>query len=88
MKGDLYKQLMNIYQEDTWCPNCLCSKERAVAIDFQLVRCATNLAYCIFLCSNLCYNKNDFVKAVDIYYSFVTYYLKDLGLNPEDVFTR
>ncbi|XP_013139963.1 PREDICTED: uncharacterized protein LOC106104452 [Papilio polytes] len=76
---------------DAWCPNFLCSKENAIAIDFQLIRAtspATDLSYFILLCGSLCQSKNDFMKAVDIYYSNFEYYLRDMNIKPEEVFTK
>ncbi|XP_030040334.1 uncharacterized protein LOC115455775 [Manduca sexta] len=76
---------------DAWCPNFLCSKDRAVMIDFQLFRCAspaTDVTLFLILCSNVCRDKEDFFKAIDVYYNSVTYYLKDMGINPATVITR
>lgn len=76
---------------DAWCPNFLCSKEQAVAIDFQLYRCAslaTDLTYLIMMCSNLCKEKQDFLDAVDIYYNHLAYFLNDMGLVASEVFSR
>ncbi|KOB73811.1 Uncharacterized protein OBRU01_10119 [Operophtera brumata] len=76
---------------DAWCPNFLCSKDKAVAIDFQLFRCAslaTDLTYLIMMCSNLCKEKQDFLDAVQIYYNDLVYFLRDMGLEASEVYTR
>lgn len=76
---------------DAWCPNFLCSKDKAVSIDFQLYRCAslaTDLTYLIMMCSNLCKEKQDFLDAVEIYYNDLAYFLKDMGFEASDVFSR
>ncbi|KAJ0184064.1 hypothetical protein K1T71_000487 [Dendrolimus kikuchii] len=76
---------------DAWCLNFLCSEDRSVAIDFQLIRCAspaTDLAYFIILCGNHCKVKEDFFEAVDIYYKSFEFYIQDLGLNANEVFPK
>lgn len=76
---------------DAWCPNFLCSKEKTVAIDFQLYRAAslaTDVTYLILMCSNLCNEKQDFLDAVEIYYNELAYFLKDMGLEASEVFSR
>lgn len=76
---------------DAWCSNFLCSEKSAVAIDFQLFRVAspaTDLAYFILLCGNLCRNRDDFFEAVDVYYSHLSYYLRDMGMESNVVFTK
>lgn len=75
---------------DAWCSNFLCCKDKAVAIDFQLLRCAssaTDLSYFIIMCSNLCRNKEDFFNAVDVYYRSLDYYLSDMGIDACKVFS-
>ncbi|XP_013189332.1 uncharacterized protein LOC106133963 [Amyelois transitella] len=69
---------------DAWTPNFLYSGELTVAIDFQAFRCvsvALDLSYFIILCGNLVQKKEDFEKAVKVYYNFLKYYLRDMGLN-------
>lgn len=76
---------------DSWAPNFLCSRDRMVMIDFQIVRCtslATDLAYWIMMCSNHTTVKQDFLDAVDMYYSALAYYLQDMGLDTSKVFSR
>lgn len=74
---------------DAWLFNFLCSKENAVAIDFQLVRCtspATDLAYFLMLSLNSCPTKKEFIDVVRLYYDYFVYYLKDMGVD-ESVFS-
>lgn len=75
---------------DAWYPNFLYCKGNAVVIDFQIVRCvspATDLSYFIILCSNLCTSKENFFEAVNVYYKALEYYLKDMGIDANDVFS-
>ncbi|CAH2034958.1 unnamed protein product, partial [Iphiclides podalirius] len=76
---------------DAWCPNFLCSERRAVAIDFQLLRVAspaTDLSYFILLCGNSCRSRDDFVRAIDVYHSHLSFYLRDMNITVEEVFTK
>lgn len=76
---------------DAWYVNFLCSKNRAVAVDFQLFRCAspaTDLAYFIILCGNNCKVAADFLEAVDVYYKSFEFYLKDLGIEASQIFSK
>lgn len=93
--GQLFAAAMNqgdnsvFCHGDCWCPNFLLSKERAVAIDFQLVRCtspATDIGF--FVLMNECRDKKDFMDAIEIYYAALDYYLKDMGLSSSEVFPR
>lgn len=96
---DVYGQLMRIVNSrgdhpvfnhgDAWCPNFLCNKDKAVAIDFQLLRCtspAADLSYFILMCSYQCRSKEDFMEAVDVYYKAMEYYLTDMGIDPSKAF--
>lgn len=100
VNGDAYGELMRVSSSrgehavfnhgDAWCSNFLCSKESAVAIDFQLMRCAspvTDLAYFITMCSNVCRTREEFLDAVIHYYSSLTYYLEDMDIDASKVFS-
>lgn len=74
---------------DAWTPNFLCSEKKAVAVDFQLVRCtspAADLTYFLLLCLNSCPTREEFMKVVRLYYDYFVYYLKDIGVD-EEVFS-
>lgn len=76
---------------DAWLPNFMYSDQRVVAFDFQLLRCVSpvsDLTYYLTLCSNLCPTKEDFNEAINTYYSFLQYYLADMGLNVINIFPR
>lgn len=95
---DPYGQLVTILRHsnhmvfnhgDAWTPNFLCSKEKAVAIDFQIVRCtspATDLSYFLLMSLNSCPTTEKFMKMVRLYYDYLIYYLKDMGVD-EGVFS-
>ncbi|XP_026746024.1 uncharacterized protein LOC113507333 [Trichoplusia ni] len=98
--GDAYGELMRVVScrgehpvfnhGDAWCCNFLCTKERAVVIDFQIMRCAspvTDLAYFIIMCSNVCQTKEEFLDAVILYYSSLKYYLGDMGIDASEAFS-
>lgn len=100
VNDDIYGQLIRIVNSrgdhpvinhgDAWCPNFLCCSDKAVAIDFQLLRCAspaTDLSYFILMCSNLCRNKEEFLEAVQIYYKSLEYYLTDMGIDASKAFS-
>ncbi|XP_028033392.1 uncharacterized protein LOC114245427 [Bombyx mandarina] len=76
---------------DSWTPNFLRSKGRTVAIDFQMIRCAspvTDLMLFLFMCTNVCSNVEQFEEALDHYYNFLDYFLKDMGMDVAIVFPR
>lgn len=91
--NDPYSQIVSLLSNsdhmvvnhgDAWSLNFLCSKEKAVAIDFQLVRCcspATDLTYFLMLSINSCPTKEEFMKIVRLYYDYFTYYLNDMGVD-------
>ncbi|XP_053624866.1 uncharacterized protein LOC128683351 [Plodia interpunctella] len=98
ISNGVYKQLIELTSHrdelavfnhgDAWTPNFLCSEELTVAIDFQALRCssvALDLSYFIVLCGNLVQTKQDFQKAVKIYYDFLKYYLRDMGIDENKV---
>ncbi|XP_075991181.1 uncharacterized protein LOC142986551 [Anticarsia gemmatalis] len=100
LKDDVYGQLIELVETpgdhpivnhgDAWCPNFLFSGGKAIVIDFQILRCAslaTDLSYFIVMSSNLCRTKEDFYEAVNIYYKGIEYYLTDMGLDPDVVFS-
>lgn len=74
---------------DAWSPNFLCSKEKAIAIDFQLARCTSpvaDLSYFLLLSINSCPTKDKFIEVVRLYYDYFVHYLKDMGVD-DGVFT-
>ncbi|XP_047040440.1 uncharacterized protein LOC124644861 [Helicoverpa zea] len=100
VNDDLYGQLIRIVNSrgdhpvfnhgDAWCSNFLCCKDKAVAIDFQILRCAspaTDLSYFIMMCSSLCQSKEEFWEAVEVYYLSLEYYLADMGVDASKVFS-
>ncbi|XP_028173760.1 uncharacterized protein LOC114362524 [Ostrinia furnacalis] len=100
VENDFYRQVRELLATpkdhpvmnhgDAWLPNFMCSKKRAVAIDFQLFRCAslaTDLSFYLCLCGNLCLNEKYFFEAVKIYYNFLVHYLEDMGLNASEIFS-
>ncbi|CAH0577915.1 unnamed protein product [Chrysodeixis includens] len=100
VNGDAYKELMCVASArgeysvfnhgDAWCSNFLCSNERAVAIDFQLMRCAspvTDLSYFLTMCSNVFRSREEFLDAVITYHTSLKYYLADMGIDANKVFS-
>ena len=94
LNEDVYGQLIRIVNSrgdhpvfchgDAWSPNFLCCKDKAIAIDFQLLRCAspaTDLSYFILMCSDYCRTKEEFLEAVTLYYDSLKYYLTDMGID-------
>ncbi|XP_026318044.1 uncharacterized protein LOC113228841 [Hyposmocoma kahamanoa] len=74
---------------DAWSLNFLCSKDQAIAIDFQLVRCTSpvaDLTYFLLLSINSCPTKDKFIEAIRLYYDHFVYYLRDMGVD-EKVFS-
>lgn len=98
--NDVYSQLQSLTSPDSskhnainhgdaWCPNFLVSKHRCVAVDFQLARCAspaTDLAY-FLMSADLCKTTTEFIEAVQVYHSALSYYLEDMGLKADKVFS-
>lgn len=91
--NDPYGQLVDLLRNsdhmvfnhgDAWPLNFLCSKEKVVAIDFQLLRCTSpvaDLSYFLMLSLNTCPTKEEFIGVVRLYYDYLLHYLKDMGVD-------
>lgn len=75
---------------DAWLQNFLCNDKEAATVDFQLLRCASpsvDLMFLCLLCAPICKSKKTFETAIEYYYSFVQFYLRDLGLDIQNLMT-
>ncbi|CAF4749511.1 unnamed protein product [Pieris macdunnoughi] len=101
INDDVYEQLQNISSTwgdntvlnhgDCWYANFMSSKKGVVALDFQLYRFgspAIDLTFFIMTCANVSPLADDYKNTLNVYYSYLRYFMEDMNMNIDNVFPR
>ncbi|CAH4038546.1 unnamed protein product [Pieris brassicae] len=101
INNDVYEQLQNISSTwgdntvlnhgDCWYANLMSSKKGVVALDFQLYRFASpavDLTNFMMTSANVSPHADDYNNTLNVYYSYLRYFMEDMNLNVDNAFPR